>query len=178
METRADMQALRKEIRAAELQGDAAARGWIPPVTVGAGPKIVDAGGDRDTGFAVSASLPIPVFQRQQAARIRADGEARHALGQLSWRRAAALARLRGAWRNAGRLTDAARSFAGKMEGASAQLVRSAEAAYRGGEIGVLELLDAYRSNLDDELRRLDLEMQARFARIALDVTVGGGPTP
>jgi cobalt-zinc-cadmium efflux system outer membrane protein len=91
-------------------------------------------------------------------------------------RRQEALAQLRGAWRNVHRLTQSARSFAGKTKDASAQLVRSAEASYRGGEIGVLELLDAYRSGRDDKLRRLDLEVEARRARIVLDATVGGGP--
>ena len=176
LESRQDLQALQQRVEAAMLQSDAASRGWIPPVTVGAGPKIVDGGGKDDTGFTITAFLPIPVFQREQSDRTRAETEARYARGQLALRRQEALAQLRGAWRNVHRLTQSARSFAGKTKDASAQLVRSAEASYRGGEIGVLELLDAYRSGRDDKLRRLDLEVEARRARIVLDATVGGGP--
>lgn len=178
MDARADLMALENEVHAAELRSSAAARGWIPPVTLGAGPKIVDTAGVRDTGFLVTAFVPIPVFQREQADRIRADAEARYARGQLSLRRAESLARLRGAWRNAVRVSEAARRLAAKTGDASVQLVHSAEAGYRGGEIGVLELLDAYRAMLEDGLRRLELEVEARRARIELDVTIGGGSRP
>jgi cobalt-zinc-cadmium efflux system outer membrane protein len=175
IETRADMRALEKEVQAAELQGDAAARGWIPSVTFGAGAKIVDADGNRDAGPIVTAFVPIPVFQREQAERMRADADARHTRAELLLRQAESLAQLRGAWRNVTRLTEAARSFARNTEDGSVQLVRSAEAAYRGGEIGTLELVDAYRAGLDDELRLLDLQLEARRARIELDLTAGGG---
>lgn len=178
LEARPDLRALQRQVDAAELRSSAAARGWIPRVTVGAGPKIVDNDGRNDTGFTVTAFVPIPVFRREQTDRIRAESEARYARGQLALRRQRALAQLRGAWRNARRLTQAARTFADKTENASAHLVRSAEAAYRGGEIGVLELLDAYRSGLDDQLRRLDLERETRHARILLDATVGGEAKP
>lgn len=173
--TRADLQAKEKEAQAAELQARAADRAWIPPLTLGAGPKIVDADGARDAGFVFTVSIPLPVFQRGQAERIRATAEAQAARANLSLRRAKALARLRGAWRNATRLADAARLFASHMEEVSARLIRSAEAAYRGGEIGVLELVDAYRTGLDDRLRHLELELEARRARIELDVAAGGG---
>ncbi len=45
---------------------------------------------------------------------------------------------------------------------------------YRGGELGVLELLDAYRGAEEDEERALDLEFQARRARIELELSSGG----
>jgi cobalt-zinc-cadmium efflux system outer membrane protein len=175
MKTRADLQAIENEARAAELEGRAADRGWIPPLTLGAGPKTVDADGSRDTGFVVTASIPLPVFQRDQAGRIRAAGEARAARGILSLRRAKALAQLQGAWRNAILMTEAARRFAATTEDTSVHLIRTAEAAYRGGEIGVLELVDAYRTSLDDDLRRLEIELEARRARIELDLAAGGG---
>jgi cobalt-zinc-cadmium efflux system outer membrane protein len=172
---RADLRALTEKVRAAELSGRAAGRGWIPPITVGAGPKIVDADGSRDTGFVVTASIPLPVFDREQTEAARAAGEARAARGTLALRQAEASARLRAARHNVERLAEAARRFVSQSGDAPAQLIRSAEAAYRGGEIGVLELVDAYRTGLDDQLRRLELELQARRARIDLDLATGGG---
>ena len=55
-----------------------------------------------------------------------------------------------------------------------AALLRTAEAAYRGGEVGVLELIDGYRAALDADLSLVELEWAARRARIDLDRTSGG----
>ena len=40
--------------------------------------------------------------------------------------------------------------------------------------VGILELLDAYRGGLQDEMTALDLELAARHARIELDFVTGG----
>ena len=50
-----------------------------------------------------------------------------------------------------------------------------ADAAYRGGELGILELLDAFRGAVDDELQGLELALLARRARIELERAAGGG---
>jgi cobalt-zinc-cadmium efflux system outer membrane protein len=70
-------------------------------------------------------------------------------------------------------LSEAARSFRRDAVGTSEDLARTAEAAYRAGEVGVLELLDAWRSVLDASVQVLELEVAARRARIELDRTVG-----
>jgi cobalt-zinc-cadmium efflux system outer membrane protein len=80
---------------------------------------------------------------------------------------------LRGFWRQATRLRQAAVTFADQSPPASEDLVRIAETAYRGGEIGILELLDAYRSRLEAHTESLELQMKARRARIELDTLVG-----
>lgn len=178
LKLRPDLLALDEKASAAELTGRAAARGWVPPITLGAGPKTVDGEGARDTGFVVTASVPIPVFRREQPEAVRAEAEARYRRGRRVLERAEAEARLRALWRNVDRLTRAAQRFAKQNGDSSAQLVRSAEAAYRGGQIGILELLDAYDSRLDDELRRLELKFEARQARIDLDSTTGGDAQP
>jgi cobalt-zinc-cadmium efflux system outer membrane protein len=54
-------------------------------------------------------------------------------------------------------------------------LLAAADAGYRGGELGVVELVDAYRAALDAELQRIDLAWTARDARIALDEAAGLG---
>jgi cobalt-zinc-cadmium efflux system outer membrane protein len=52
-------------------------------------------------------------------------------------------------------------------------LVRTAKAAYKGGEIGILELLDAYREEADTLTRALELEKRARQAHIELERLTG-----
>jgi outer membrane protein TolC len=48
-----------------------------------------------------------------------------------------------------------------------------AEVAYREGEMGILELLDALRTALRARLRSLELQFEARVAQIALERAVG-----
>lgn len=172
---RGDLEAIENEIRAAGLYGEAAGRGWIPPVTIGAGPKFVDNDGASDGGFVVTASVPLPVFNRGQAEQMRAVADVRVARGRAALLRAEAEAQLRGAWRNAGQLEAAARELATRTESASPALIRAAEAAYHGGEIGVLEMLDAYRTGFEDRLQRIELETEARRARNAVDLAGAGG---
>ena len=50
---------------------------------------------------------------------------------------------------------------------------RIAEIAYRAGESGILELLDAYRGELDAAITALDYAYQARITRIELDTLAG-----
>jgi cobalt-zinc-cadmium efflux system outer membrane protein len=175
LDRRGDLGAIENEIRAAGLYGEAAGRGWIPPVTIGAGPKFVDSDGASDSGFVVTASVPLPVFNRDQAEQMRAVADVRAARGRAALLRAEAEAQLRGAWRNAGQLEAAARELAARTEAASPALIRAAEAAYQGGEIGVLEILDAYRTGFEDRLQRIELEVEARRARIAVDLAGAGG---
>jgi cobalt-zinc-cadmium efflux system outer membrane protein len=52
-------------------------------------------------------------------------------------------------------------------------LLRIAEAAYRGGESSLLELLDAYRGALESETTALELEKRAREACIEYDLLTG-----
>jgi cobalt-zinc-cadmium efflux system outer membrane protein len=118
--------------------------------------------------------LPLPLFDRHQDEALRARAEERLAWGRSAEALAMAEGEVRGLWAESRRLTTAARHYREQTARTSAVLVRTAEAAYRGGELGILELLDAHRSVLEDELQALDLEMAARRARIELDRITGG----
>lgn len=72
-------------------------------------------------------------------------------------------------------LNDAARRFAGAAATASHRLVEIAEAAYRGGETTVLDLLDAYRGRAEADTRAVELALAARLARLELDLLAGSG---
>jgi cobalt-zinc-cadmium efflux system outer membrane protein len=82
-------------------------------------------------------------------------------------------AELRGVWAQANELRRAALSFRKEAISGSGQLSRIAEAAYRGGESTLLELLDAYRNELEAETTTLELELAARLTRIELDLISG-----
>jgi outer membrane protein TolC len=48
-----------------------------------------------------------------------------------------------------------------------------AEVAYREGEVGILELLDAVRTSSRARLRSIEIRLEARLAQIALERAVG-----
>jgi cobalt-zinc-cadmium efflux system outer membrane protein len=83
---------------------------------------------------------------------------------------------VRGVHAQAMRLANAAGQARSEGDREWRALARTAEAAYHGGEGGILELVDAYRAQLDAELQILDLEWRARRARIELDRLTGQPP--
>lgn len=173
---RGDLQALAARAQAFGAERKAADRAWIPDVTLGAGVKRVEEPGRSDSGVLLSVAVPIPLFERGQAAVQRASAQARALQGEHLLALARAEGEVRGVWRQARALRAAAVQFLDASLPASHELARIAEAAYRGGETGILELLDAYRSRLDAETEALELETKARRARIELDALIGADP--
>lgn len=173
LDRRPDLQMLARRAEAADLDGRAAARGWAPDVTVGLGTKRSDKGIVRDNGAVVTLSIPLPVFDRQQAGEKRAAAEALNTRAEYALARSRAEGELRGLHRQVTGLTAAAAEFRQRAVAASPDLLRIAEAAYQGGESTLLELLDAYRGALEAETTALDLEAQARDARIDYDLLTG-----
>lgn len=173
LDQRPDLQALSRRAEAAELEGRAASRGAIPDVTVGIGPKWQDSGATRESGMALSVSVPLPVFDRQQAGRQRAAAESLQARAEYRVARSHAEGELLGLTRQVDGLRTAAADYRARAVAGSAELLRIAEAAYQGGESSLLELLDAYRGALEAETTALELEQRARAARIEYDLLTG-----
>ena len=53
------------------------------------------------------------------------------------------------------------------------ELIKIATVAYQEGEIGILQLLDAYRSQRQAQLRMLDIQAAVKEAQIELERVVG-----
>jgi cobalt-zinc-cadmium efflux system outer membrane protein len=178
IDARPDVRALDWRAAAAALDRKAASRWWAPDVRLEAGWKGVDLGrGNRTDGFLVGVTLSVPAWDRSAGVARAAEGEARAAQGRRALLVAEARDGLGGARAEALRLRAAAETMRSKAGAASADLVRIATAGYEGGELGLLELLDAYRGAADDSVAALDLELAARRARIELD-RVTGSETP
>jgi cobalt-zinc-cadmium efflux system outer membrane protein len=176
LDQRPDLRALAQHAEAVDIEGRAARKGLIPDLTVGFGPKWSDSAGIRANGLAVQVSIPLPVFDRQQADQKRALAEASRLRAERRLARTRATAEIAGLHRQAEALRQAALDYRAGAVAASPDLVRVAEAAYRGGESGLLELLDAYRGALDAEMTALELELRAREARIEYDLMTGSQP--
>lgn len=169
-ERRPDFLALDAYRNAAELERRAASRWWIPDLRLEGGFKGVDLGAQgRSDGFLAGAALVLPIWDRSAGFRIAAQGEARAASGRRGLALMELDGELAGSYAEAVRLRRAAIRFRGEATAASSDLVRIANAGYAGGEMSVIELLDAYRGAADDELTALDMELAARRARIELD---------
>jgi outer membrane protein, heavy metal efflux system len=175
--SRPERVALDRRLDAAARERQAAARWWLPDLRLEAGWKGVDLGeqGGRTDGFLLGASLALPLWDQSSGQARVAEGEARLARARRDLLDAELDGELSGARAQAIQLRRAAAEFRQRTEAASGDLVRIAAAGYGGGELGLLELLDAYRGAADDALMALDLALGARRARIELDRMTGGG---
>ena len=173
VERRPDLEALRADVRASELDSTAAGRWWLPDVTLGAGVKAVDVDSEKLTGPFLTFSVPLPVLDQGQADALAATSRGRLARGRYRLLHEAAVGEVRGLLGEATSLIAAAETFRGNALRASNALVTTAERAYDAGEMEILEVLDAHRSALEAELQALDLEASARRAVIELSRSSG-----
>lgn len=174
--SRPDLLALGFRIEAASLDRAAASRWWVPDLRLEGGWKGVYLGAlGRTDGFLLGASLSLPLWDQSSGLAGIADGEARAARGRRALLESELDGELRGARLEAVRLRRAAAQFREQTTATSGDLMRIASAGYQGGELGLLELLDAYRGAADDSLSALEVEHAARRARIELDRLTGAG---
>ncbi len=173
---RPDLLAMELRIDAAALDLRAASRWWAPDLRLEAGWKGVDMGPEgRTDGFVLGASLSVPLWDRSTGQTRVAQAQAQAARGRRALLESELEGELEGARAEAVRLRHAAEEFRDQTTSASSDLVRIASAGYEGGELGLLELLDAYRGTADDLLTALDMELAARRASIEIDRLTGAG---
>jgi cobalt-zinc-cadmium efflux system outer membrane protein len=171
---RGDLQRLKAEARAAGLQRRAAARTWIPDPTIGLGYTTVDQPGPNGGGVMALISIPLPVFDQGRADAAIASARQRRAEARYQRRLAEIRAQVRGLWRKTRQLGEANAEFREQALAQSRELTDIAESAYRAGELGILELLDAYRGQLEARLRALEMARATRDSYIKLLHAAGG----
>jgi len=124
--------------------------------------------GPQGLGVAGGFSIPLPLFDRNQGAVARARAAARQAELEL----AATSVELAGALEQATRDLAARRDALAKYQTSAMQrLVKvreMAEAAYRSGQGGIVELLDALDAITDARLRELELRATVADAELAV----------
>ena len=168
-----DLAALDAGVDASRARARAARRAWVPSFTLSAGYKTALAEGMRAHGFVVGISAPLPLLSQGQAERDAAEADHSVLVAERTLAGARVSGELRGAAAEAGRLFDAAHVLRRELDATAQKLPEIAEVAYRGGELGVLELVDAHRGHLESVLRSLELELAAREARVELDRLTG-----
>ena len=170
IEHRPDVAAIAKRIAAATLDRQAAQRWRVPLFDLTAGLKNTDAA----AGAILGAGVSLPLFNRNQDGLLRANAELAILDAQRSLLVTHARGEVGGLAAEARALRSAARLFREQALPTSERLTATAEAAYRAGEVGILELLDAYRTALDAEVEAAELEQRAREAEIELTRALGG----
>lgn len=167
------LSALQLQADAARVERDGWSRSVIPPVTAQAGGRSVwtTQGFQPDeigTGVLLQLQVPLPVFERREArqSRLGADADrwgAQHKLQKalLQSRASSALV----AWRSSLQALQTHQARAAH----TTQLVSLAQAAWEGGELPLLSLLQVERAVVDDELLSIDLEEAARQGQLTHD---------
>ncbi|CAN5690739.1 hypothetical protein BH18ACI5_BH18ACI5_22790 [soil metagenome] len=168
--SRAELRALQRFAERAALESDATRRARLPAPTLFGGLKRADVESGRERGGVFGLSVSVPLFdagQRDAArwAAERARVNAQRASIELQSRSEIVRASDALSLRQAAVSED--------QEAAGDELTRIAEVAYREGEVGILELLDAVRTASRARTRSIDLRLQARLAQIALERAVG-----
>lgn len=166
---RADLAAFRLDKESAELARRAGSRRWIPDPAIRAGALILeDAQHGEAVGAVVGLQIELPLFDRGQGERARAD--AQRSLAVVRYQRLLQAAR--------SELTLAAQT----LEIRRTRLLRhrdsvlmparelrgSASAGYRGGEMDLLALVDAERNAREAELAAISLALEVREAETRL----------
>lgn len=173
IERHPDLASMEAQATAFERDRQAASRLKTPDVTLGIGAKHVQEPGFSDNGLMLSMSVPIPVFNFGQAQEQQAKSQAMMVQAERSLKLSRVRAELAGVWSQTTQLRGAALSFQNDSLTSSQELSGIAEASYRAGEGSLLELLDAYRSELEANAIKLDLSLRSRLARIELDALTG-----
>lgn len=168
--TRAEVRALRHAAERTSLEAEAAQRARLPVPTVFGGLKRAGTDARREHGAVFGVNLSFPLFDAgaREAARWAAER------ARIEAERAALEQQLRTEVERASEaLALRQAAVAQDAEGDSTELMQIAELAYREGEVGILELLDAVRTAARARLRRIDLRLDARLAQIAVERAVG-----
>lgn len=159
--------------QSAALSARAARRAAWPDVSIGIGRKTLHEDDYSADGNAFALSVEIPLFNRSQGEAARGQGQAReyvadHALtrNRLHAQRSALLTTLAAQRESARGLQQVATRGEGSLGAV-------AEASYEAGELGVMELLDAWQTELETRLDYLDTARAARATWIQLQKLEG-----
>lgn len=171
---RPDLRVFDLQLRAAMLEERAASRWWVPELKLELGWKGSDQGAaGRSDGYVLGAALSLPLWDETKGAGRSARGRAQVARAQRNLELGVASSEVEGARAELKRLRKAALAFRAEALTQNQRLVGMAEKGYLAGELGLLELLDAYRVATEDSLTALDLDWAARQSEIRLKRLVG-----
>lgn len=165
---------LAKKQSVLQLNAQVAERWHIPQFKLGIGAKTFDATNYNDTGVLLNIEVPLPIWSQNNAERLRLQAQTQQADSEYQWAYQQTQGEIKGLWQTLHKLLQAAASLGQQGQALSSGLMSIAESSYHGGEIGILELLDAYREHQVFQVEQLDMAYKARLARIEFDRLTAG----
>ncbi len=125
------------------------------------------------TRWRLGLSIPLPLFNQRQGQILEAQAEASFADAQLLARRQQLLGELDFAIAGYSIARQQVDAFEGGLIRQAEQTVRVAEAAYRFGERGIIDFLDAQRTLRGVRQEYINALYEARYALIEVERLVG-----
>lgn len=169
---RQDIIAREARLAAAGAEVRSAERSRIPDFTVGVGYKRLSNDDGSAAGPTVTVGAKIPLFSNNGAAIAEARARERVREAELALARREVDAAIAAAAARAAAAVEAVREAREAADDA-ARLGTIAEAAYQGGESGIVELVDAYRTARDAQLEIVELTERAVRATITQSLEEG-----
>jgi cobalt-zinc-cadmium efflux system outer membrane protein len=170
--SRAELRALNAAMRQFELEADVARRATGLAPTLSAGLKRADDHDETRAGPVFGVSVAVPLFNRgtREAARWAAE-RARAELERISIE-ASIRAQVSRAFEGMSVRRQTAPAVSAAVSSAE-DLITIADVAYREGEIGILQLVDAYRTAARARERAIEASLNLALSEIALERAVG-----
>ena len=161
-----------------ETERRAAERLRLPGASVSAGLKRTTGPMTNSSGYALTAALSVPLFNRGQAQVARAEVARARVNSERLLLETRIVSEVRATHAAASRYAALMSRYGAESVEPADELVAIATAAYEEGEYGILELLDAHRVKLGAEERLQELSADASRAAIHLDHAIGRRITP
>lgn len=147
----------------------------IPDVTLGAGYRQFSA--DDDYAFVASASIPLPVFDRNRGAIEEAQHRLAKAQAQTRAAEVALTSELTAAYQRHSSAYDECQQLKRESLPVAEKIFRDVEDGYRAGKFSYLELLEAQRTMTAIRLQLVDATVDYHQSAAALERLSGGALT-
>jgi outer membrane protein, heavy metal efflux system len=174
LNARAEIRAESSRLVFLSLQQQSADRLRIPEPVLTAGVKRTQVLGNRnDTGAVFGISIPLPVFNKGQTEVARLSAEQTRAEARRDLLAQQITATVAGAYDVYAARLEALDAFERETGAVGDELLETARVGYQEGELGILQLLDAYRVRRQTGLRRLELQAAVKEIEIELSRNAG-----
>jgi outer membrane protein, heavy metal efflux system len=171
---REDYRAEQQRLEQYGLEQRAAERLRFPEPVLNAGLKRADLGRPGTAnGAVVGITIPLPLFNKGQTEVARFTAEQERASARLQVLAQEIRAAIEGSVQALNIRLRARDEYRSELGETGPELVRIATIAYQEGEIGILQLLDAYRAQRQIQLRILNIQSAVKEAQIELERVIG-----
>ena len=173
LQNRQDYQAENQQQEQFQWEERAATRLRIPDPVFSVGFKRAEESRGIRYGPYVGFGFSIPIFDRGQTRVAELEAELRRSSYRREVLDQQIQTEIAGAHQAVQLRRQAAEEYRLRFDEQGSELERIAQAAYQEGELGILELLDAYRVRRQSSLRTLELATASKQAEIELERAAG-----